>query len=113
MRKINISEKGDEGGKSKKRSSSNSSSLIDKTVTFINHNGRMFTSEMDLPENMTMEAVKSIGKTVLESIDPKGGAPRLDRLAVLAEIDDDTITIGDVKRIVIFDTGMLDSMTKG
>jgi len=81
------------------------------TVTFINHNGKMFTSAMDLPPDISIEAVKNIGRTVLESIDPKN-RPTTDRLVALVELKQD-ITISDVKRIVIFDIETLTAMLQG
>ena len=108
--RINLSDLKSTGAKSYNKNLQ-PATFTDMTVTFINHNGKMFTSSMDLPPDITIEAVKNIGRTVLESIDPKN-RPTPDRLVALVELNHD-ITIADVKRIVIFDIESLTAMLNG
>jgi hypothetical protein len=97
---------------SRSSTSATTGSLVDKTVTFINAKGRMFTSEMNLPDDTSMEVIRSIGQTVLHSIDPKsGGARTKDMLVVLVE-PNENLCLADVKRIVVFDREKLDEVLK-
>ena len=97
---------------SRKKTKGNDSPLEDKTVTFVDGKGRMWTAEMNLPQNTSMEVMRSIAQA---NIGMMGNKPRAKTdLVVLIEPHHlDEVTLSDVERVVIFDRSKLDKLIGG
>ena len=81
----------------------------DITVSFISSKGHIFTAEMNLPMNLTIDTMEGIGQTVLQCIEPKRGQVSKDSFVVLVQLKDENITLDQVEKIVIFDINKLNS----
>lgn len=112
--KINVNDLRNQGSSnsSRKKTKGNNSELADKTVTFVDGKGRMWTAEMNLPLNTSMEVMRSIAQS---NIGMMGNKPKAKtELVVLIEphhLDD--VTLDDVERVVIFERSKLDKLMGG
>jgi hypothetical protein len=96
--------------RSTKRSSKrsiDSGKFVDKTVTFIDHKGRMWNSEMSLPENTTMETMLSIAQTNIGMMNNKE-THRTDLVVLIEPKELSEMILREVDRVVIFDRTKLD-----
>jgi hypothetical protein len=81
-----------------------------RPVTFIDKKGRIWTVELDLPENTTMEIMLQIAKANI-SLMNNDSAVLISDLCVLVEPEDKNETVlGDVDRIVVFHKNKLNQI---
>jgi len=81
----------------------------DITATFISSKGRIFTSEMNLPMNLTIDTMEGIAQTVLQCIEPKRGPVSKDSFVVFVQLKDETVTLDQIEKILVFDENKLKS----
>ena len=98
------------GLKRKKSSSRGSVNQEEKIVTFIDARGRIWTVEMVLPSNTTMETMRQIAKANISLMNNESDI-RSDELCVLVEPEDpEEIQLSEVERVVIFHRKKLDKV---
>jgi len=94
---------------SEAKTPTNTSPLIDRTVTFVDKKGRMWTAEMNLPENTSLETMRSIAQTNISMMSNR--TINKTDLVVLIEPDElEDFNLKDVEQIVIFDRAKFGSM---
>jgi|ETNmetMinimDraft_4_1059912.scaffolds.fasta_scaffold19911_2 hypothetical protein len=93
--------------KRRSRRDSDSEKFVDKTVTFIDHKGRMWNAEMSLPENTTMETMLSIAQTNIAMMNNKE-THKTDLVVLIEPQELSEMVLREVDRVVIFDRTKLD-----
>lgn len=112
--KVNVKDLQNQGSSnnSRKKTRPNNSPLEDKTVTFVDGKGRMWTAEMNLPQNTSMEVMRSIAQANIGMMGNKPKA-KTDLVVLIEPHHLEEVTLGDVERVVIFDRSKLDKLIGG
>ena len=113
--KISLNElKGENPTKSDKPKN-NSFHPVGRTITFVDRKGKMWTTEMTLPENTTLETMRSIAQTNISMMSKKS-ITKSDLVVLMQPKDLNDFTLEDVAEdghIVIFDRTKLKILTGG
>ena len=89
-----------------------SSNDVPKWVSFIDHRGRVWTTEMTLPENTNMDTVLQIAKASLDLM-MGGKTLHLNDLHVLVKpLDTRATTLAQVGRVVVMHNGQIQKLGK-
>jgi hypothetical protein len=97
------------------KSKSNGSHPVNRTITFVDRKGKMWTTEMNLPENTTLETMRSIALTNISMMSKKT-ITKSDLVVLMQPKDLNDFTLEDIAEdghIVIFDRTKLNILTGG
>ncbi len=109
-REIDLASSSNRGSRNRGRSNVVNSNSLEKTVSFIDAKGRIWTVSMHLPANTTMTTMLEIAKANISLMNNQNDVQLSDLVVLIEPEDKDQVLYEDADRIVICHHNTLNKM---